>query len=157
MCKVDECAGSVYAKQLCSTHYQRLRRYGRLEAIQPNREPTGHCYRCGDETGKVYCSSKCASAATSKKYNESERGREARQDVKHRRRARITASSRLPRGWKSRLLELYPQCLVCGTEDNLTVDHIVPLSRGGTHTFDNLQTLCAHHNCVKGTKSLDYR
>lgn len=32
------------------------------------------------------------------------------------------------------------------------VDHIVPLSKGGTHTLDNLQYLCAKLNTQKGAK-----
>lgn len=42
------------------------------------------------------------------------------------------------------------KCLECGAKDNLTVDHIVPLSRGGTNYFANLQTLCKNCNSKKG-------
>lgn len=34
------------------------------------------------------------------------------------------------------------------------VDHIVPLSKGGTHTLDNLQYLTAYENLSKGDKIL---
>ena len=34
------------------------------------------------------------------------------------------------------------QCLVCGSEDNLTVAHITPISQGGNSEIENLQTLC---------------
>jgi len=34
------------------------------------------------------------------------------------------------------------QCLACGCQDNLTVAHITPISRGGNSQIDNLQTLC---------------
>ena len=36
--------------------------------------------------------------------------------------------------------------------DDVHVDHIIPLSRGGTHTADNLQILPAVDNLRKGTK-----
>lgn len=42
------------------------------------------------------------------------------------------------------------RCLRCGTHIDLTVDHIVAESKGGTHTIDNLQTLCAPCNRAKG-------
>lgn len=34
----------------------------------------------------------------------------------------------------------------------LTADHIVPLSRGGTNTWDNLQALCLSCNSAKKAK-----
>ena len=34
------------------------------------------------------------------------------------------------------------QCLLCGTKENLTATHIMPVSRGGNSEIENLQTLC---------------
>lgn len=34
------------------------------------------------------------------------------------------------------------QCLLCGRQDDLTVAHITPISRGGNSEIENLQTLC---------------
>jgi 5-methylcytosine-specific restriction endonuclease McrA len=51
-------------------------------------------------------------------------------------------------GWK---------CLACGNRDDLTVDHVVPESKGGTHDDSNLQTLCKSCNSRKGTKTIDHR
>lgn len=44
------------------------------------------------------------------------------------------------------------ECKHCGTKENLTVDHIVPESKGGSHELDNLQTLCGSCNSKKGVK-----
>ena len=43
-------------------------------------------------------------------------------------------------------------CLHCGSRKVLTVDHVIPHSKGGTDAFENLQTLCATCNCKKGRK-----
>lgn len=43
-------------------------------------------------------------------------------------------------------------CAHCGTTDNITVDHVVPLARGGPHTADNLQALCFSCNASKGAR-----
>lgn len=48
-------------------------------------------------------------------------------------------------------------CLCCGQKKKLTADHIVPLSRGGTNSIDNIQPLCLPCNASKGTKTIDYR
>lgn len=51
------------------------------------------------------------------------------------------------------------RCVRCGRgrEDGvkLHVDHIIPVSRGGKSTMDNLQTLCEDCNCGKGNKYLE--
>ncbi len=42
------------------------------------------------------------------------------------------------------------RCQYCGSERHLTVDHVVPRSKGGTDTWDNLVTSCAPCNRKKG-------
>ena len=44
------------------------------------------------------------------------------------------------------------RCVCCGTRENLSVDHIHPVSKGGTNDMDNLQTLCRSCNSKKGVK-----
>ena len=39
---------------------------------------------------------------------------------------------------------------------NMTIDHIVPQSQGGTHTKENLQLLCGACNSTKGNRSQSY-
>ena len=46
-------------------------------------------------------------------------------------------------------------CQVMFPFRNMTVDHIVPQSKGGTDHLDNLQLLCAACNSMKGARSQD--
>ena len=51
------------------------------------------------------------------------------------------------------------RCNGCGNtyqEKDLTVDHIVPVSKGGTNDIANLQLLCHNCNSIKGNRSMDY-
>ena len=50
-------------------------------------------------------------------------------------------------------------CNGCKTHfkiQNLTVDHIIPRSKGGTDHLENLQLLCGHCNSVKGNRGMEY-
>lgn len=42
------------------------------------------------------------------------------------------------------------KCVICGAQDELHFDHIIPFSRGGTSLrAENIQLLCARHNLAK--------
>jgi 5-methylcytosine-specific restriction endonuclease McrA len=41
-------------------------------------------------------------------------------------------------------------CQYCGSRSNLTVDHVVPRSKGGTSSWDNIVASCAPCNRRKG-------
>ena len=45
-------------------------------------------------------------------------------------------------------------CVYCGADDDLTIDHITPQSRGGGHGIDNLVTACRSCNSSKGSKTI---
>jgi len=44
------------------------------------------------------------------------------------------------------------KCVDCGTQDDLSADHVIPFSRGGPTTLENLKTRCRTCNSRKGTK-----
>ncbi|MCK4447000.1 MAG: HNH endonuclease [Candidatus Marinimicrobia bacterium] len=45
------------------------------------------------------------------------------------------------------------KCKKCGNKKDLTIDHVIPFSKGGTTERDNLQTLCQKCNRGKGAKN----
>ena len=44
-------------------------------------------------------------------------------------------------------------CQYCGTTSHLTVDHVIPRSRGGPSSWDNIVTSCAPCNRRKGART----
>lgn len=46
------------------------------------------------------------------------------------------------------------RCVYCGAVEDLTLDHVVPLSRGGANDVSNLTTACRPCNSSKGSKVL---
>lgn len=60
--------------------------------------------------------------------------------------------------WKELVKLCGGVCLVCGSSEDLTKDHIIPLIQGGTDNLDNLQLLCCSCNCSKQDLLIvDYR
>jgi 5-methylcytosine-specific restriction endonuclease McrA len=49
------------------------------------------------------------------------------------------------------------KCLRCGEERPLSIDHVVPLSMGGSNYPSNLQPLCQPCNAAKGNRHIDLR
>jgi hypothetical protein len=45
-------------------------------------------------------------------------------------------------------------CIYCGSTEKLTLEHILPLSRGGPNTADNAIFVCKKCNSSKGSKRL---
>lgn len=61
---------------------------------------------------------------------------------------------RIPKKRRKRVYERDGhRCVECGSTDDLTLDHIIPLAKGGTNAEVNLQTMCEPCNGRKGSGS----
>jgi 5-methylcytosine-specific restriction endonuclease McrA len=77
-----------------------------------------------------------------------------------RRHHQIVSGDLTPDQWAQIKRSAEYKCLRCGRHEpdiKLTLDHVVPLSKGGKHTASNVQPLCKSCNSSKSTKSTDYR
>lgn len=87
---------------------------------------------------------------------------EVRQAGFHRYRARLkkNGGSFTASQWKDLKAHYGNRCLCCGKHESevvLSVDHIVPISKGGPNVIENIQPLCRLCNCRKNAKTIDYR
>lgn len=57
--------------------------------------------------------------------------------------------------WDDVLSRHNHKCIACGTNNDIVIDHIMPLSRGGTNTKDNIQPLCRSCNTSKRNKTME--
>lgn len=49
-------------------------------------------------------------------------------------------------------------CYLCGKvllPDEITLDHVIPISKGGSHTTNNIKVACLSCNCSKGNRPLE--
>ena len=77
----------------------------------------------------------------------------------HNRRAYIKGNggTMTAQDWNDILDQAGHKCLKCGNTENLSLDHIIPVTKGGRNDKNNTQVLCMPCNSSKGTRTIDYR
>ena len=77
---------------------------------------------------------------------------ERRRNMGHVRRARKRANGVFVVLEKD-LRRLYSSpCAGCGSREKVTIDHVVPISRGGRHSIGNMQPMCRRCNSSKNDR-----
>ncbi len=62
-----------------------------------------------------------------------------------------TSSGEAKRMWRQKIKEEWShQCAYCGSEENLTIDHVIPQSKGGADFTKNVVCCCQNCNQSKG-------
>jgi len=98
---------------------------------------------------------KTVRARADKKYSQTPKGRFTDRRVHHKRRAcmKNTEDTLTIRQWAVVLKAQRNKGNICGKQFTIkrkpTQDHIIPLSKGGGLTFENIQALCSSCNSVK--------
>lgn len=89
------------------------------------------------------------------RYQDPKRRAEVKQraaDHVHKRRAWISgtqAETITAKCWNEVLEYFDNRCGYCGVQGKMSKDHVIPLSKGGSHTLDNLVPACLHCNKTK--------
>jgi 5-methylcytosine-specific restriction endonuclease McrA len=91
------------------------------------------------------------------KYFKTDKGKTADKRKHHKRRVIMeNAGTFTNEQWQERLAEYNYCCAYCYQQfpvEDLTIDHMIPLSRGGTNTIDNLVPACKSCNSRKKDKT----
>lgn len=82
-----------------------------------------------------------------------------RRSASKRRALEVSTLGVLPTNYEEIIYATYGEiCLKCDCIENITIDHVIPLSKGGLHCIFNMQPLCRSCNSSKGNRShADYR
>lgn len=138
--------GLAYQCKVCKKAYNQSKRG---KAVN---QAAGKRYRQTEE-------GKATNRAASKRYRRTERGKAATVGTSTRHQAlKMKATSDLTLESLVQLFAWHPACNYCGrafgAEGSFkrTLEHIVPLSRGGSNTIDNLVCACVRCNSQKGDK-----
>lgn len=140
-----------HARGFCKPDYQRATNMGTFHEPWKLWNPGGNCVVCGiwfDGTihGQKFCSSRCNTLNW--KSDNADRVRELGREHVRRRRA-VTRGLHAEKFTDKQVRERSgDRCYLCGKKIDFTlshphrkspsVDHITPISKGGTHTLDNV-------------------
>ena len=122
--------------------------------IKPKRKSTKvekNCLQCGNPTFRIYCSKHCGYQAQRRFDDPQEALRYKRSKVKEisaNYRAKVRNQTPIDAD-RQAIQTFYEQC-----PKGYEVDHIIPISKGGLHTLDNLQYLTITENRKKSNKIL---
>lgn len=145
---VARTAGQARCSEACA-------RRGRARAAEPNTFAVRTCKGCGHEyqptygrRHAAYCSNKCSHAANARINRQARRARERTARVHRVDPFRVFERD----GWRCRECNEATPILLRGTYDPRApeLDHIIPLSKGGAHSYRNTQCLCRECNGRKG-------
>jgi 5-methylcytosine-specific restriction endonuclease McrA len=97
-----------------------------------------------------------------RKYYKTDRGKQIMklksQNRRYRKQYNTNPEEKLTKKQLDHLTEVYTHCAYCSTpltSENTHIDHIHPLSKGGSHSIDNVVLACKDCNLKKHTKTLD--
>ena len=90
---------------------------------------------------------------TIKKYKHSPKGMFADRDVHNRRRIQKNKGKLTNQEWDEILRKHNFRCAYCGLKGNMTIDHVIPISKGGQHLVNNIVPACVECNSRKGARS----
>lgn len=118
-------------------------------------KPKADCY-------KVYCKTCQIEIAIAWKAQNKDKAREHARISKRKRelKLKVINGKHKPSEWEALKRKYDNKCLCCGASEpeiKLTRDHIIPLSKGGDNSIDNIQPLCMKCNSKKKTAQIDFR
>lgn len=157
-CSIDGCKEVHIAKGLCRKHYQRVVRNGSTDDPKLTKRSIRirKCSVCGEQR-KICGYEMCASCYSKQDY------------VRHKNKVKAyNRHVKIKNGTTGRytkqevLNKTNGVCGICGELIDLTlkfphkssfsIDHIVPISKGGSNTIDNVQPAHLLCNCLKQAK-----
>lgn len=149
-----ECCSSGCSMEI-RRQYQ-LNRYNRLRRVRLPKQACSNCdrkYQPRNGNNTRFCSDVCARRARKARYGKDDRKRARYFGAAYEPINRLKVFQR--DDWRCGLCgELVLQGEQAPHPRSPSIDHIVPLSRGGSHTYANVQTACWGCNTAKGNRSV---
>ena len=170
-CSVEGCFKPAHGQGLCRMHWRRRRETGDAQERKPNRmerrvDGMKLCPSCDRELsidqfnrndrrkdGRAGWCKSCAGSA-SHSWRDGHRAASGASTARRRESERDNGGKYTAADVAAQYLRQHGSCYWCGVKVGKAyhVDHVFPLSRGGSNGPDNLVVACPACNCAKGAK-----
>lgn len=149
----------------CYRHYIYVKTHPKM--------PPKYCIDCGQEISNRSKKERCLNCHTKymrrinqnyknrqykiiQKYRKSKNGQETGRAHVRRRRAIIAEveNTLTQQEWQDILKKFDYKCAYCGTDEKIEMDHVIPISKGGPHTKNNVVPACRFCNASKGNRPI---
>ena len=154
-------AGGADTCSVECSNIKAARRYELKKSKERNQNKT--CKICGKEflanyKSKIYCSKKCYK----KEYHKTITYKTTKKSQRHKRKMIKRGCYIEPVSLRYVYDKCNGKCMICGNDVNIelyhndnmaaTIDHIIPISKGGLHSKTNCQLAHRHCNSIKNNK-----
>jgi 5-methylcytosine-specific restriction endonuclease McrA len=139
-CSIEDCQEKHRRNGFCEKHSSRVARHGSPDAYFPNAQNREERYAALKERQR--------------KYDQTPKGRAAAVLKRHRRRQKEPSDVKLSVADVQAVIAKFDgRCFKCGSPDDSTLDHHIPVTHGGKLEFSNTVILCRKCNGLKADLS----
>ncbi len=138
----------------CSPRCRNAAKYSIERAMRITSRPIA-CAHCGIDISHRRSDAKTCSERCSRRLRDSDiRLRRAMlQHAREARKRRVIVGKGVPVSeWRRILRRALGRCFYCGDQAKLTMDHVVPIIRGGKHSIGNVVAACGSCNSSKNDR-----
>lgn len=158
LCTVEDCNTKHIALGYCEKHYRRFKRHG--DPLVTKKTPNGKYTGCkvSECDNPHFAKGKCEKHHRRDIYRKNPTVREKALYYSRKRKAlRRDAMTNdfTSEDWELVLLEFESVCAYCGCSEHIQQEHVIPISRGGSHTKSNIIPACRSCNYKKKAKRLE--
>jgi 5-methylcytosine-specific restriction endonuclease McrA len=129
-----------------------LEKFGRHQTCAGGRRNI--CSTCEGRVAQEKHSERRCAAVRAYQIRNPEKTRHHQMNARHKRRAYLKIGVGVSPEQIRELFELFGgMCAYCKTNEATTIDHVIPLSRGGEHIIENIVPACLGCNCSKQART----
>lgn len=147
VCKIEGCINHIVSHDLCATHCKQL-------WITSNREKNNSRMRAYLKTWRIEKEDKAKLLARGDRHRKNNLEKFALKEKLRRSKKRANGGQFSSKDWFRLYHRFNKLCAYCGSRPATTIDHVIPVAKGGSGYIGNILPACVTCNSSKQDKTL---